>query len=664
MPAKAAELELSAEERSWIAEHGSVSVGVVADNDPYSFYRNGNIMGWTVDVIGLIGTMTGIDFKLRMGAWSEVYDQFREGGLDVIADISETEERSNFITFTDPYHLRRTVLYENFDHPFDKPLTLEGLKQKRIGIIRDIYYADALRESGVAPVDYATYRDLMAAVAFGWVDGVLAAEITGHYFVRESGFTNVANAGTLPLTAISLEDFRFGVLSRDGNADAKMLSGILSKAVVALPSDALDAITTRWLSYRSERSMSTGPLRLLPEEQDFIKVAPTLKIGFSVDYEPFSYLDNGHGKGFAEDITQYIASSTGLAFERVYDNWSGLLQRFRDGEIDVITNISHTDERAEYTLFSDLYNRIPNAVFLRSGAGPYHGLESLEGKTIGISRDIYYTDALQQRFDEVRGFDSREALMQALSDGSIDVAITSLSNGNSIIRQLGLINIQIGGEFLMEGVEREDLRFGVSPRYPYLKSIIDHALESIPMSRWEEMERRWLGPPIAGMEISHDLLDRDERQYLSEKSTIRVCVEPRYPPYSTIDGNGAFNGAIAEILGLMGNAAGSTARSNMCRCRMPTVKTRCRPIATFCPSLRAKTCAIPPSILPRPISISRLPWRHRCRRPSSTACATLVASGSVLFLACSHRLAQKPLSGCHTCRYRQRASGSRGSGSR
>ncbi|MBB4121022.1 diguanylate cyclase [Martelella radicis] len=549
--ARAADLELSAAERAFIAARGPLSVGVVADNDPYSFYRNGNIMGWTVDLIGVISTMTGLDLNLRMGAWSDVYGQFLEGGLDVIADISETEERSRFITFTVPYHLRRTVLYENVDHPFDRPLGLEQLKRKRIGVIEDIYYADALREIGVTPVTYATYRDLMAAVAFGWVDGALAAEMTGNYFVRENGFTNVANAGTPPLTAVALEDFRLGVLTRDGDEDAAMLAGILDKAVAAIPAETLDAITTRWLSYRTERSMSTGPLRLLPEEQAFVKDAPTLKIGFMVDYEPFSYLDNGRGKGLAEDIAQYVASSTGLAFDRVYDNWPELLERFRSGELDLITNISYTDDRAEYTLFSDLYHRVPNAVFMRSGAGPYLGLQGLEGKTIGIPRDIYYAEDLNARFSDVRGFDSQAELMQALSAGDIDVAITALSNGNAIIRQLGLINIQIGGEFLMEGVEREDLRFGVSPRYPYLKSIIDHALESIPLSRWEEMERRWLGAPIAGMETGHDLLTGDERQYLAEKGAIRVCVEPRSPPYTTIEDDGSLGGAIAEILGLM-----------------------------------------------------------------------------------------------------------------
>ncbi|WP_244464822.1 transporter substrate-binding domain-containing protein [Martelella endophytica] len=550
-PARAGDLDLSDAERAWIAAHPVASVGVVADNDPYSFYRNGNILGWTVDVIDRIGTMTGLDFRPRMGSWSEIYRQFQDGGLDAIADISLTPGRSQFITFTEPYHLRRTVLYENVDHPLAKPVTIEEMRGKRIGIIRDIYYADSLRKLGIEPVEYATYRDLMAAVAFGWVDAVLAAEMTGNFFVRENGFTNVANVGVAPLTAVALEDFRLGVLTEDGDSDRKMLAGILDKAVNALSQETLDAITTRWLSYRTERSMSTGPLRLLPEEQAFIEEAPPLKIGFMSDYEPFSYLDNGQGKGFAEDITQYIASATGLVFEPVYDNWPNLLQRFRDGELDLVTNISYTPERAEYTLFSNLYHRIPTAVFMRSGAGPYRNLTDLQDRSIGIPRDIYYADTVRSRFTDVHEYDSQAALMQALADGEVDVALTALSNGNAIIRQLGLINIQIGGEFLMDGVEREDLRYGISPRYPYLLSIIDHALESIPLSRWEEMERRWLGPPIAGMERSHDLLDQDERRYLANKGPLRVCVDPEAPPYTTLDRTGSFDGAVAELLDLL-----------------------------------------------------------------------------------------------------------------
>jgi len=540
--------ELTEAEQAWVADHPRVTVGVVADNEPYSFFRNGSMMGWTLDVLDRIEVETGISFVPRMGTWPEIYRTFRSGGLDVIADISATEARQPFIAFTDAYHQRRTVVFQNVDHPIALPVDVEGLAQKRVGVIKDIYYAGALRKAGIEPVEYDTYRDLMAALAFGWVDAVVAAEMTGNFFARENGFSNVASVGPLPLTEVSLEDFRLGVLKNEADRNQQILQAILTKGVAALPTDELAAITERWLSYRSSRVSPTGPLRLLPEEQAFIADAPPLRIGFISDYVPFSFLEDGRGQGFAVDLAHEISAATGLAMIPVYDNWSNLLAAFKAGEIDIISNMSRTGPREDYTLFTREYHRIPNAVFVRSGFGPYRGLESLERRTVGIGEGIYYADALKERLAGVRTYSTQEDILKALADGEVDAAIMALSNGNAIIRHLGLINIEIGGEFLMDGVEREDLRFGVSPRYPYARSIIDRAMSALPTSLWKELETRWLGPAVAGMTRKRPILTSEEHTFLEEKGVLNVCVDPLAPPYTAVDEEGGFTGVAAQVM--------------------------------------------------------------------------------------------------------------------
>jgi len=552
----AASLDLTEQERRWIAEHPSVSVGVVSDNEPYSFFRNGQIMGWTVDVLHRLEALTGLPFNIRMGIWPEIYGQFRDGALDVIADISRTEERAGAIAFTDPYHLRRTVLFQNVDRPLSDLESVEALRGKRIGVIKDIYYADALRRAGIEPVEYGSYRELLAAVAFGWIDAAAAAEMTGNFFARENGFSNVDVAGALPLTGVSLEDFRLGVLRGPAGSDRAILHGILDKAVAALPTEELAGITERWLVYRSGRAIAPGPLRLLPEEQAFIQTAPALKIGFMSDYEPFSFLADGRGQGLAVELAHDISAQTGLVLAPVYDNWSNLLSRFRQGDIDIIANISHTEERAAYTLFSQEYYRIPNAVFVRSGFGPYEGLQSLLGKTVGIGRDIYYGEKLKQKLGEVRAYPAQEEILRALSRGEVDAAIMALSNGNAIIRRLGLINIEIGGEFVMDGVQREDLRFGVSPKYPYAKSIIDRAMSALPLARWSELETRWLGPAVAGITRDRVALTTEERAYLDRKGVVTVCVDPDAPPFMRLEGDGTLDGVAADVLSLLAERGG------------------------------------------------------------------------------------------------------------
>ncbi|ADZ71563.1 diguanylate cyclase [Polymorphum gilvum] len=554
--ARAASADLDAEERAWTEANPTISVGVVSDNEPYSFFRNGQIMGWTVDVLRRLEAATGLSFEIRMGTWHEIYGDFRSGGLDVIADISRTEERSGFIDFTDAYHLRRTVLFHNVDRPLADDGGVDALRHKRVGIIKDIYYAPALHKAGIEAIDYASYRDLMAAVAFGWVDAVLAAEMTGNFFVRENGFSNVIAAGSLPLTDVALEDFRLGVLKDVNDRDKAILHGVLNKAVAALATDELAATTERWLAYRSGHAPSVTPLRLLPEEQDFIESAPPLSIGFISDYEPFSFLADGRGQGLAVDLAHDISAQTGLVLNPVYDNWSNLLARFKAGDLDIIANISRTDERADYTLFSQEYHRIPNAVFVRSGFGPYTGLESLAGKSVGIGKDIYYADKLKARLGNVRTYSTQEDIVLALSRSEVDAAIVALSNGNAIVRRLGLINIEIGGEFEMEGVEREDLRFGVSPQYPFVKSILDRAMSAMPLSRWAALETNWLGPRLAGAAPKRAPLTTEERAYLDAKGVVKVCLDPDMPPFATAGKDGTLSGLAPDIMSLLATRGG------------------------------------------------------------------------------------------------------------
>ncbi|MCF3936151.1 transporter substrate-binding domain-containing protein [Acuticoccus sp. M5D2P5] len=550
-------LDLDDAERSWLEANRRVSVGVVSDNEPYSFFRNGQTMGWTVDVLRRVADIAGFEFNIRLGTWPEIYDSFRKGGIDVIADISQTAARNEFINFTDAYHLRRTVVFHNVGHPFVDPTDLDAMRQKRIGVIKDIYYGTALREAGFDLVEYDSYRDLMAALAFGWVDAALAAEMTGQFFARENGFSNIAVAGTLPLAGVTLEDFHLGTL-KTGDADGAIRSQILSKAVAALSTEDLAAITEEWLAYRTGRNPTALPLRLLPEEQAFIAEAPPLKIGFISDYEPFSFLSAGVGQGFAVDLAHEISARTGLVLEPVFDNWSTLLDNFQAGDLDIISNISFTEDRAAYTLFSREYHRIPNTVFVRSGFGPYRGLDSLVDKRVGIGKGIYYADTLQARLSNVVTYETQDDILKGLAAGEVDVAIMALSNGNAIIRKLGLINIEIGGEFLMDGIEREDLRYGISPQFPYARSIIDRAMSAIPFSRWNELETRWLGPAFASLHSDRAPLTMAERDYLSEKGVIKACIDPDMAPYTAIDKDGKFTGIAAEVMNHLANRGGFT----------------------------------------------------------------------------------------------------------
>jgi len=79
----------------------------------------------------------------------------------------------------------------------------------------------------------------------------------------------------------------------------------------------------------------------------------TVRVGW---YEsPFNTTDQfGRRSGYAYDYQQKIAAYTGWNYEYVEGSWPELMQMLIDGKIDLMSDVSYTDERAETMLFSSL----------------------------------------------------------------------------------------------------------------------------------------------------------------------------------------------------------------------------------------------------------------------------------------------------------------------
>ena len=70
--------------------------------------------------------------------------------------------------------------------------------------------------------------------------------------------------------------------------------------------------------------------------------------------DTFNYVDeNGVRRGFGYELMQALAGYAGWKFEYVKCDWSNCFDKLENGEIDVIGDISYTDERTQEMLFSE-----------------------------------------------------------------------------------------------------------------------------------------------------------------------------------------------------------------------------------------------------------------------------------------------------------------------
>ena len=129
----------------------------------------------------------------------------------------------------------------------------------------------------------------------------------------------------------------------------------------------------------------TVPCRAAETNNDE-KQSQIIRVGSFED--TFNYVDkNGVRRGYGYELMQALAGYTGWKFEYVKCDWSDCFDKLENGEIDIIGDISYTDERAQKMLFPDepmgeekyiLYADLSDTDIETSD------FKSLDGKRVGV----------------------------------------------------------------------------------------------------------------------------------------------------------------------------------------------------------------------------------------------------------------------------------------
>ena len=301
---------------------------------------------------------------------------------------------------------------------------------------------------------------------------------------------------------------------------------------------------------------SVGALEFTPEEKAFITSTPEIRVAMMPDFSPFSYIIQDAIGGFEHDLLALLSQRTGLKFTKRLGNWNANLTAFKAKKLDMIVSISYKKEREPFTLFTKPYYEIPIMIFVRDDFGEYQGLESLAGKKVGVLKDIFYSKELEKMGTmELMVYETYDEITKALVFGKIDALIQNLPNINHLIKKNVYTNLKLAGELQLPGINREDLRFGIDPDKPILRSIIQKGLDSISEKEKEALANLWIG---ATQNSRGSLLkfSTKEDAYLVEKETITMCVNPDWEPYEKINAQEKHEGLAAEYMQLIAQKIG------------------------------------------------------------------------------------------------------------
>jgi polar amino acid transport system substrate-binding protein len=148
----------------------------------------------------------------------------------------------------------------------------------------------------------------------------------------------------------------------------------------------------------------------------------------------------GNLAGIDIDLVHALEKRLGVTIEIELHPWSRCLEMMRDGEVDLMSGLAWSEDRARYILYlKPSYHSVQPVFYTLSGKGSAIATyNDLFGKRIGQSMNTVYFEPYNS---DVRLFkvdlSSETQILQLLSLGRIDVAVGTDPNISWDIKRLG-----------------------------------------------------------------------------------------------------------------------------------------------------------------------------------------------------------------------------------
>jgi len=277
--------------------------------------------------------------------------------------------------------------------------------------------------------------------------------------------------------------------------------------------------------------------------------AKTVRVGW---YESaFNKTDSaGRRSGYAYEYQIKIAAHTDWRYEYVEGSWPELLQMLIRGEIDLMSDVSYTEERSELMLFASLpmgaedYYLFVGPDNQEISASDY---TTLNGKKVGVNQGsiqagffLEWTErhGISAELVEVTG--SEEQSLNMLKTGELDAYVTVDSFSENEIRNAGrpIPICKIGSS---------DFFFAVNKDRPDLLADLESAMNRI------QEENRYYNQELFEKHLvsagANSFLTPTEKEWLEKHGSIRVGYQDNYLAFCAKDPEtGELTGALKDYL--------------------------------------------------------------------------------------------------------------------
>lgn len=230
---------------------------------------------------------------------------------------------------------------------------------------------------------------------------------------------------------------------------------------------------------------------LTPQERDFLRQHPLIRVGIEPDGAPLDYFDQaGKHAGLMASYLSELAKLLPINLEvQPTASWQQTMADFDVGKLDMISLISVSQKRQDRFLYTDDIGNFPAVIVMRRDAAVVKGIKGLFGKKVAVTRSDITDEYLTEHYPQLNlfRFNRLEDVLAATLTAEVDAAIVLLPKAvkslqSPVYKQLELVT-PLDYEFKNA--------IGVRKDWPEWQSILNKALAAIPASTRAELDDRW-----------------------------------------------------------------------------------------------------------------------------------------------------------------------------
>lgn len=316
-----------------------VRVGSFEDTFNY-VNEKGARKGYGYELLETLSGYTGWQFEYVTCDWSDCFEKLENGEIDIMGDISYTEDRTEEMLFSDePMGEEKYHLYADLSRTDISATDFKTLNGKKIGVLMgtepEVMLTEWEEKYGLKTehVNIANNEDVKQKLANHEIDCFVSLEES---FWAELGISTIARVGE--------SGIYYAI-----NKDRSDIKEELDNAMRAL--EEADPFYTADL-YKRYFSLDYTPI-LTGEEKAWLRKHGAIKMGFWTSDSGVSTYDSATGE-LTGAITDYIQFAKGclgnqeLEFQLVgYDSKEEELAALKSGEIDMIFHFDQSPNLAE-----------------------------------------------------------------------------------------------------------------------------------------------------------------------------------------------------------------------------------------------------------------------------------------------------------------------------